>query len=1111
MPRSRRCFWVVLGCILLAASSGRSQLQEVRIGVLAKRGAQRCMEIWSPTAHYLDRAVAGCHFTVVPLDYSQVYPAVARDQVDFIISNPSFYAQLETWYGVNRIATLKNRINGKTVTVYGGVIFCRADRKDIGVLSDLAGKAFMAADEKSLGGWLAAWREFKEKGIDPYKDFAKLGFAGTHDNVVYKVRERVVDAGTVRTDTLERMSAEGLIRLQDFRVLHPSPGEEHLPFLCSTRLYPEWSCAKTRKTSDELAEAVATALIRMPADSEAARASNAAGWTIPLNYEPVHELLRELKLGPYKNLGKITLRDVVRIYWPWFLAAAMVFVVMAGGVVAIFHLNRHLNVTDRQLRAEIEERKQVEQDLIHAKEQAEAATQAKSDFLANMSHEIRTPMNGVIAAADLALNEKLPPKVEHFLKIIYSSGHSLLGIINDILDFSKIEADKLDLDIRRFQIDEVLDRLDDLFASRIAEKQLEFMFDLDPETPRVLVGDPLRLQQVLKNLVDNAVKFTDRGGVILAGIRLAKRFADHVRLQFYVKDTGVGIPPESLPRLFQPFCQVDTSSTRKYEGTGLGLCICKQLVEMMGGEISVESEPGQGTTFFFSVAFGVDDADQQRRSVLPEDLAQTQVMVVDDCEATRRILKTMLATAGFRVVTSDSGAAALSAVTQAFSGDSPIGLVVLDADMPDMDGMETARRIRAQMGHGLPILLMTAFGRQPDQTQAEAAGISGVLIKPISQSALLNLIMDAFGKGEARIDRQRRAVATRASVYRQRLAGVRVLVAEDNPTNQEIALAILENAGISAVIANTGKAAVEAVQREPFDAVLMDIQMPQMDGFEATRQIRRTPQVATIPIIAMTAHAMKGDEQKCLAAGMDGYVSKPINQERLFATLWRLVKLPAQPFVEPEMDQPAEATINVTQGHFEPLPDAVPGLQIAHALEALAIDPADYRRILSRFLSTSRESAAAIEAAGNAQDWEAVGRLAHGLKGSAANIGAETLAGAAADLEAGARRPPVPKELVDRVEAALSEVLGSLETLLKPSDQPEPAPPVAISPKDLDQKLARLAQALEAADPERIAPLLSEVGPHLEAALADEITRHIDAYDYDQALALLRSRAETPF
>ena len=1207
----------------LITGTSLGQENPVKIGVLAIRGAEQCLEKWLPTAQYLSARIPDRTFVIIPLDHKQIYPSVERGEVDFILTNPSFYVELEHWYGANRIATLKNQCLDSFYTRYWGVIFWRADRSDIQQINDLKGKTFIATAEGSLGGWRMVWRELKELGIDPYRDFKDLKFIGTQDAVVYAVRDGKVDAGTVRADTFIRMHAEGKINLENFYVPHEH-GEMSVdcpPFPHSTRGYPEWPMAKVKHTPDELAEKVAIALIEMPSDSPAAIAAKCGGWTIPMNYQPVHECLRYLKVGHYKDLGKITITDVIITYWPYILFTIVLFFVITGFSIKILILNRNIKashvklqnikaytrgliesspdalvtfdesgvitdvneqmakltgcareeligsqfrdyftdperaylgvkrsfeegkVTDYELvmksktgnetivsynarvyrdekgqvrgvfaaARNISERKRVEKELKVAKEVAEAATRAKSEFLANMSHEIRTPMNGVIAAAELALSEKMPPKAERYLNIIQSSAYSLLGIINDILDFSKIEADKLDLETYPFLLDEVIDRITDVFMTEAAGKRIELLVDMDLEAPNALIGDPLRLQQILKNLLSNAVKFTDIGGIILVRVTESEKSADRTTLTFSVKDTGIGIASKYLSRLFKPFSQVDTSSTREYEGTGLGLSICKRLVEMMGGRIWVESELGKGSTFSFTVCFSRQSADQKQKLVPPPDIQHLNVLVVDDCADSRLIMQKMLESFGLRVKSVSSGEESLKALEENKTLEQPFELVVIDWLMPGLDGIETSNRIRKDLKLTIPIILMTAFGKENEILDAEKAGINAFLTKPIHQSTLFNAIMDTFGKKALKVEEKEKHITTRASIYKNFLRGIRILVAEDNLTNQEIALAILEGAGIVVEIAKNGKEAVEAVQRSPFDAVLMDIQMPEMDGYEATRMIRKDSRFKSLPIIAMTAHAMKGDEEKCLEAGMDGYVSKPISQDRLFHTIWKSMKHQKKALysVEPETREAIDNTVAQT----EELPERLPGINIQDALSALNIDKDVFKHILTGFLKNNKESANKIREAFDKKDWESLVQLAHSLKGSAGNIGADMLYKAAGELEAAGREGAATTALLERVETALNQVLESLQ-LLADTSKTEPLPGKEsgaghdIDPAQVIPILKQLADALDLAEPEEIKKHMEVIKKYLDISILKDIEDQVNDYEYDRALERVKEITE---
>ncbi len=769
-----------------------------------------------------------------------------------------------------------------------------------------------------------------------------------------------------------------------------------------------------------------------------------------------------------------------------------------------------LQLAYRGLEKRVEDRtadlRQANEELLKTKEAAEAATRAKSEFLANMSHEIRTPMNGVIAATELALNEDMSPKIEHYMKIIHSSAYSLLGIINDILDFSKIEAGKLELETGLFRLDEALESVTNVFINKAAEKRIELLVDIDLDTPCALVGDSLRLQQIVKNLIDNAIKFTPRGGVIVVSVKPVLQTPQETVLAFAVKDTGVGIAPKHMRILFKPFTQADASTTRKYGGTGLGLTICKQLVEMMNGDINVESELGKGSTFTFTARLGRQPGDQEQKFTAPLDIRGMRALVVDDSKDNRVIIQKMLESFGLRVETAFSGQGALERLKSHTMTEKPLKLIVMDSLMPGLDGIETALMIRRDLRLEIPIILMTAFGRETERRDAEKVGVTGFLIKPINQSALYNAILDAFGKETK--ERTGRKMTTKATIYKQRLKGARILVAEDNLTNQQIALAILENAGIKAEIANNGKEALSALQNRRFDAVLMDIQMPEMDGYEATKCIREDPNLADLPVIAMTAHAMKGDEEKCLRAGMTGYVSKPINQDMMFYALWKAIGSFRQPPVTETIEPVSTPEPEVPAAETAVLPDSLPGVNIGDTLANFNIDPTTFKRILLGFYRNNQETITKMKAAFDSEDWDELQQMAHSLKGSAANIGADSLHMAAKVLEEACEdetlRPPEAK-VVDDLETAMNEVLESLGSLLTPvEDKAEPEEKITIDPAQALPAIDRLAEALPLADPESIRRSMQLVRQYLGNTILQQLENHINDYKYDEALEVLR-------
>ncbi|WP_052452101.1 hybrid sensor histidine kinase/response regulator [Noviherbaspirillum autotrophicum] len=750
------------------------------------------------------------------------------------------------------------------------------------------------------------------------------------------------------------------------------------------------------------------------------------------------------------------------------------------------------------------------QELRQAKDAAEAASRAKGAFLANMSHEIRTPMNAIMGLTHLVLETSLTHKQKDYLQKVQVSSAALLGLLNDILDYSKIEAGQLHLERTEFQLENCLKNVCNLFSGRIEEKGLELFVELDPRVPCRVVGDPLRFEQVLNNLVGNAIKFTEAGEIHVK-VDLRERRGDDIVLQVAVKDTGIGLDAAQCERLFQAFAQADTSITRKFGGSGLGLAICRQLVHLMGGDIGVDSEPGRGSTFTFTVHCGAAAA-----HAAPDRLQQLRPMkslVVDDHETSRIMLRKLLQSWGFEAQTAPSGRHALEAVFAAEAAGTPFELLLLDWRMPGLSGLDVAQEIAraAQAGRirRTPVMAMvTAHDKDELLQEAGAAALDSVLTKPVVPSALFDALLHIQSPGQARpTPPGANYLAPRETLAR--LQGARILLVEDNALNQEVVSEFLGRAGLAVTLAANGQEAVERVRHEPFDAVLMDLHMPVMDGLEATRLIRDLPNGQRLPIFAMTAAAMPQDRDASLAAGMNAHIAKPIDPQELANRLveWIRPDGGGQPGAQPVISAPQPAA----QEDIAQLERALPGVAVRQALVRLHGNAALYRRLLHSFASRHAQSADAIRSCQAPNDGDALFRICHELKSDAGSLGLEDVSQAANELAAGIKEQRHNRigELADRLARACTQAVATLRASAEvdETDHLAGAAPGQYAPAQLRHQLELLEQQLESRDfgamptVDAIEGMLRDT--RLVAGFRD-VSRQARELRYAEALAALR-------
>lgn len=841
----------------------------ITIGVLINDSTARVYEQWNDTADYLSAEIPGHTFEILAISFEDMADKVENKEIDFVLTNSGMYVTLEVEYGVNRIATIRREYNGFETVSFGSVLFTTPET-GITAIEELEDITFGALNEYAFAGYQAAVKTFLDAGVDPNTDFTDTIFAGSHTAVVEGVLDGTYDVGAVRTGHLEKMDADGVIDLDDIVILNP---QDDIPmYAISSQLYPEWPVAQLDHISNTLGNLVADALMEMETTSPAAQAAGITGFSIPQNYQDVHTTLRLLRAEPYQDYGTVSFRNTIYQNRVLLIIIIVFLFIIVNFTFWVSHTRNDLvTMTKKAMKME---------------HMAKQASEAKGEFLANMSHEIRTPMSAVIGLSTLLDSTEMSPRQREYNNRLKSSAENLLGIINNILDYSKIEAKQMKIEAIEFDLNNVLYNLSNVVTMKANQKNIEFLFNMPPDLPKSYVGDPLRIGQVLINIVTNAIKFTEQGQVVLMIRPVVVK--SQFRLSFVIKDSGIGMSRKQIEEITKPFTQADTSFTRKYGGTGLGLTITNQLIRIMGGTLHISSEQGVGSTFSFTLPLTPLESPEEERAV-PTNMLNLPILILDDNEVALNILEEICDSLGFVPFKAQTIEQAVQLLEQPKCDPS---IVLIDYKMNDQNGLDVAKKLQTKglIDHAKVLLMISIYDHDSVVEEANAIGIYDFLDKPVNPSFFFDTIISIFNNE----DSKQKPKASDSGKVDLVKPGTSIILAEDNPINQQIINELLTKEGFDVTIANNGQEVLDLLRKagSKYQLILMDIQMPIMNGREATIAIRNSnSKWHNIPIVAMTAHALEIERKKSLEAGMNDFLTKPVEIKTLFSVLSRYVDI----------------------------------------------------------------------------------------------------------------------------------------------------------------------------------------------------------------------------